>query len=56
MEKFEVIYRIDITAENPEEAALEAEDILDNRMFRPFFEITDSKGKKTGIDLEKERL
>jgi len=25
-------------------------------MFRPFFEITDSKGKKTEIDLEEEKV
>ena len=50
--EFTVEYKIQVTADNPVDAALEVEEIMLHPDFRPFLTVISSDGIKTNIDLE----
>ena len=52
MPKYKVKYEIDVDADNPKEAALQVEQILNDMDYRPHLVVTDSDGNDTEIDLE----
>ena len=51
--EYKVVYRIDVDAENPLEAAKQVYGFMKDGA-KPFLEITDKKGKMTEVDLENE--
>lgn len=52
MKSYHVTWEIDIDAETPREAALEAENIQKEGCFRPFFTVKTKRGKPVDVDLE----
>lgn len=51
---YRVIYMIDCHAKNPKEAALYVEGVLKDMDNRPDFQVIDSEGKITDVDLYNE--
>jgi len=49
-----VVYKIDVDADNPKEAALQAEKLMKEGFYRPHFQITDSNGVMTDVNLDQE--
>lgn len=49
---FRVVWVTDSFAKTPMQAALGAEEDMNNRHFRPYFSVIDSQGNITNIDLD----
>ena len=54
MAEYTLIYKIEVTADSPQEAALEGEATLKELWDRPHFTVIDSEGNETEIDLSEE--
>ena len=55
MEYYRVSYTIDVDAENPKDAALQVEKILNNMDYRPYLTVEcPPDGKKVSVDLEED--
>lgn len=52
--EYKVVYRTEVSANSPKEAALEVEKVIRDPVERPHFEITDEQGVMTNIDLDQE--
>jgi len=56
MANYEVIYRVEVNATDPKNAALYIEGILKHPIYRPSLEVIDKDGNKTNFDLEDEDI